>query len=328
MRQVTRKGLITMAAAGGVLALGGSYAYADAGATGNASNSPGVASGNSVQLPVHIPVNACGNTVNVVGLLNPAGGNGCANTSGSDNGSPGGGAQAGGETSDSPGIASGNTIQAPVHVPVNACGNTVDVVGLLNPVSGNECGNMSDGGSPGTGAQAGGDTSASPGIASGNLIQAPVHVPVDACGNAVTIGGLGNAVSGNDCGNGTTPGTETPPGPPVTPPGPPVTPPGTPVTPPGPPVTPPGTPVTPPGTVTPPVTPGQPETPAQPAEPTTPNAPQPVAPNSPGTQTGTSPGTTDELAQTGSGPLDTLIPAGAGLLLAGAVLYRRGRARA
>lgn len=41
MRQVTRKGLITMAAAGGVLALSGGYAHADAGATGDASNSPG-----------------------------------------------------------------------------------------------------------------------------------------------------------------------------------------------------------------------------------------------------------------------------------------------
>jgi len=37
MRQVTRKGLITMAAAGGVLALGGGYAHADAGAAGAAS---------------------------------------------------------------------------------------------------------------------------------------------------------------------------------------------------------------------------------------------------------------------------------------------------
>ncbi|GAA3291047.1 hypothetical protein GCM10020295_06880 [Streptomyces cinereospinus] len=42
--------------------------------------SPGVISGNTVQLPVHVPVNVCGNTVNVVGLLDPAAGNRCANT--------------------------------------------------------------------------------------------------------------------------------------------------------------------------------------------------------------------------------------------------------
>ena len=46
---------------------------------GAAAGSPGVLSGNTVQVPVHVPVNVCGNTVNVVGLLNPAFGNHCAN---------------------------------------------------------------------------------------------------------------------------------------------------------------------------------------------------------------------------------------------------------
>ncbi|MFE1790279.1 chaplin, partial [Streptomyces sp. NPDC059525] len=70
-----------MAAAGGVLALGGGYAQADAGASGHTANSPGVLSGNNVQAPVDVPVNACGNTVTVVGGLNPAFGNRCANES-------------------------------------------------------------------------------------------------------------------------------------------------------------------------------------------------------------------------------------------------------
>ncbi|MFI6764310.1 chaplin, partial [Streptomyces sp. NPDC050355] len=75
MRQVARKGLITMAAAGGVLAAAAGYAHADAGADGSAANSPGVLSGNNVQAPVDVPVNVCGNTVNVVGVLNPTFGN-------------------------------------------------------------------------------------------------------------------------------------------------------------------------------------------------------------------------------------------------------------
>ncbi|MEV0174121.1 chaplin [Streptomyces sp. NPDC050803] len=39
-------------------------------AQGSATNSPGVGSGNLVQAPVHAPVNACGNTVTVVGIQN------------------------------------------------------------------------------------------------------------------------------------------------------------------------------------------------------------------------------------------------------------------
>ena len=79
MRQVTRKGLLTVVAASGVLAMSGGAAHADSGAQGGAEGSPGVASGNSVQAPVDVPVNACGNSGNVVGLLNPTSGNGCEN---------------------------------------------------------------------------------------------------------------------------------------------------------------------------------------------------------------------------------------------------------
>ncbi|AYL36145.1 chaplin [Streptomyces fungicidicus] len=39
----------------------------------------------------------------------------------------------------SPGVLSGNVIQAPVHAPVNVCGNTVNVVGFLNSAVGNHC---------------------------------------------------------------------------------------------------------------------------------------------------------------------------------------------
>ncbi|MEU3051219.1 chaplin [Streptomyces sp. NPDC006984] len=67
--------------AGIVMALGGAAApaMADAGANGAAVGSPGVLSGNVIQVPIHIPVNACGNSINVVGLLNPAFGNTCIN---------------------------------------------------------------------------------------------------------------------------------------------------------------------------------------------------------------------------------------------------------
>ncbi|MFF1378239.1 chaplin family protein [Streptomyces sp. NPDC058308] len=146
MRQVTRKGLITVAAATGVLAATGGYAHADSGANGSSSDSPGVLSGNSVQLPVDAPVNVCGNTVNVVGVLNPASGNHCANPSRGGGGShkpSGGGAKAGGHSSDSPGVGSGNNVQLPVDAPVNVCGNSVTIGGLGNTAVGNECANES-----------------------------------------------------------------------------------------------------------------------------------------------------------------------------------------
>lgn len=66
----------------GAAVLGGAgVASADSGAEAVAAHSPGVLSGNVIQAPVHVPVNACGNTVNVIGLLNPAFGNTCVNGS-------------------------------------------------------------------------------------------------------------------------------------------------------------------------------------------------------------------------------------------------------
>ncbi|MCX4545511.1 chaplin [Streptomyces sp. NBC_01565] len=73
----------TMAAAAALVAgavLGGAgAAVADSEAHGIAAGSPGFLSGNLVQIPVHLQLNACGNSVNVIGLLNPAVGNICVN---------------------------------------------------------------------------------------------------------------------------------------------------------------------------------------------------------------------------------------------------------
>ncbi|MFD8232596.1 chaplin [Streptomyces sp. NPDC059696] len=66
--------------AGAIMALGmAGPAFADSGAQAAAVGSPGVLSGNVIQIPVHIPINLCGNTVNVIAALNPAFGNVCVN---------------------------------------------------------------------------------------------------------------------------------------------------------------------------------------------------------------------------------------------------------
>ncbi|GAA1253651.1 hypothetical protein GCM10009665_50400 [Kitasatospora nipponensis] len=68
-------------AAGGLMLAGAGAAAAHGGAQaeGAAVGSPGVLSGNNVQVPVYIPINLCGNTISVIGLLNPAFGNNCQN---------------------------------------------------------------------------------------------------------------------------------------------------------------------------------------------------------------------------------------------------------
>ncbi|MCT4356630.1 MULTISPECIES: chaplin ChpH [unclassified Streptomyces] len=74
-----KKVVAAAAATGGLVLAGAGMAVADSGAQGAAIGSPGVLSGNVVQVPVHVPVNVCGNTVSVIGLLNPAFGNTCIN---------------------------------------------------------------------------------------------------------------------------------------------------------------------------------------------------------------------------------------------------------
>ncbi|MFI6035887.1 chaplin [Streptomyces sp. NPDC051315] len=153
MRRVTRNGVIAVAAASGAMAMT-MPAFADSAANGSAAGSPGLVSGNGVQLPVHVPVNLCGNTVNAGGLLNPAVGNSCVNggstaartTSGGGATATGGGATATGDTAHSPGAVSGNNVELPVDLPLNATGNSVNVVGIGNPAFGNQSVNTSDGG--------------------------------------------------------------------------------------------------------------------------------------------------------------------------------------
>ncbi|MFB7994581.1 chaplin [Streptomyces sp. NPDC056002] len=74
-----KKVVAAAAATGGLVLAGAGIAAADAGAQAAAVNSPGVISGNVIEVPVHVPVNACGNTVSVIGLLNPTFGNACVN---------------------------------------------------------------------------------------------------------------------------------------------------------------------------------------------------------------------------------------------------------
>ncbi|GGX54301.1 chaplin [Streptomyces fructofermentans] len=296
MRQTLSKGMVAAAAATSVLSLCGPSAFADSTAEGGAADSPGVLSGNNVQAPVNVPVNACGNTVDVVAALNPAFGNKCANSgstgrhrkpdgpqrgtpSGHDRGSDrGNGSDRGG----GPGRHGGSGHQGGGHH-----AGPGHQGGGHHGGSGHQGGGRHDGG----GSSAHGEAHGSPGVGSGNKGQVPLDVPVNLCGNAVDVVGLLNPVFGNDCGEHRGPkgyGDDTPPS----------TPPSEPPTMEPPTAEPPGTPpATPPGT------------------------PPAVTPPS-GTP---APGPRAELPKTGSEGVLAASAAGAGLLLGGAVLYRRGR---
>jgi hypothetical protein len=73
------KAVVLSVGAAATLAGATGIASADAGAGAAAVGSPGVISGNVIQIPLHVPINLCGNTIDVVGILNPAFGNTCVN---------------------------------------------------------------------------------------------------------------------------------------------------------------------------------------------------------------------------------------------------------
>ncbi|MFJ9036625.1 chaplin [Streptomyces sp. NPDC102406] len=76
---IAKKAALAVAVAGIAAGASAGAAVADAGAEGAAVGSPGVISGNQAQVPVHIPVNVVGDSINVIGVLNPAFGNPAAN---------------------------------------------------------------------------------------------------------------------------------------------------------------------------------------------------------------------------------------------------------
>ncbi|KAA0909427.1 chaplin [Streptomyces apricus] len=207
MRQTLSKGMVVAAAATSILSLYSSQAFADSDASGAAADSPGVLSGNNVQAPLDVPVNACGNSADVVAALNPAFGNSCDTSAGkhrkpdashhgasSGHGAPSGQGAHHGHGSDHGdgahhGGGSGHHGPGP--------GQHGHGSGQQGHGSGHHAGS----GGHHDGSAAHGVAQGSPGAAAGNAAQAPVDVPVNACGNTVDVIGLLNPAFGNKCVN-------------------------------------------------------------------------------------------------------------------------------
>jgi hypothetical protein len=194
---------------GGVLmaGLGMTTAHAAAAATasGSTADSPGIGSGNLLQIPINVPVDICGNQIGIVEILNSVAHNSCADE--------GGGANAAGSATGSPGAGSGNVVQIPVNAPVDICGNQVDVVGIRTSDRGNSCENTGQA----AGASATGAGSHAPGIIAGNVLQVPVSAPVNVCGNQVDVVGILDRVARDSCENNTSSGPTVSPTPTPTP---------------------------------------------------------------------------------------------------------------
>jgi len=100
-------------------------------AAGFASDSPGAISGNVGSVAANVPVQACGLAGGALSADVTANDNDCV-----DDGTH---AVAKGAASDSPGLVSGNVLQLPVDAPVQACGDSVALLGFGTSAEDNHC---------------------------------------------------------------------------------------------------------------------------------------------------------------------------------------------
>jgi hypothetical protein len=159
--------------------------------SGNGNGNAGVASigsGNTVNTPISAPVNLCGVSAAVAGGANSGCKGGSNSTTVVGNGSGGSGNGNAGVLA----LGSGNTVNAPISAPVNVCGISLALLGFSNAgclggassttVVGNGGGN---GGGNGNAGQVS--------LLSGNTVNAPISVPVNACGISLAVLGFANS---------------------------------------------------------------------------------------------------------------------------------------
>jgi len=161
------------------------------GSGGNGNGNAGVASigsGNTVNLPVSAPVNVCGVSGAVAGYANSGCKGGAASNTVIGNGSGGSGNGNAGVIS----ALSGNTVNAPVSVPVNVCGIAVALLGFSNAsCAGGAASNTVIGNGSGDGNGNGNGGFAA--VGSGNTVNLPVSAPVNVCGISAAVAGFANS---------------------------------------------------------------------------------------------------------------------------------------
>ncbi|MEV4088638.1 chaplin family protein, partial [Nonomuraea fuscirosea] len=150
-----------------VMSFGGGTALADTSGDGS------VAGGNQVDLPVSIPIDISGNAIAAVGKSEATSQGGAEVVNSGRPGIPN-------ETSGNGSVGGGNQVNAPISVPINACGNAVSLIGKSDA----GCKGGATVRNQGKGGAGGNRTSGDGSVLGGNQITAPISAPINACGNA------------------------------------------------------------------------------------------------------------------------------------------------
>ncbi len=154
----------------------------------NSFDNNGILNGTQIYAPIDVPINICGNALSLLGEANAQAI--CANGHGRHTESGWGAKQT---SFDNNGILNGAQLYAPINLPINLAGNSVAILGESNAAAAahNESAH-------GHGFDQ--NTYDNNGIGNGLQVAAPISVPVNACGNALSI--LGEANAAASCSNG------------------------------------------------------------------------------------------------------------------------------
>jgi ChpA-C len=194
MKTWVRKTLSVGVLAAGALLFGPGVAHADV--RQQTSNNNGILNGAQLVAPVSVPVNIVGNAIGVAGEASAAG-FGVNRTEGG---------KVTQKSSHNNGIGNGLQAYLPVNVPINVVGNAVAVLGQADAAGAGingrkaESASVTEGGMQnghGWGDQVTGNNN---GILNGTQIYAPVEVPINVCGNALSL--IGQASAQALCANG------------------------------------------------------------------------------------------------------------------------------
>ncbi|MFC7528958.1 chaplin family protein [Actinoplanes sp. GCM10030250] len=196
-----------------------------------AAGNSGFLTGNQISVPITVPVNVAGNSAAVlgkstgVGVANNVIAEESARTEGFRDDRRGGDVDSVGQLSaGNSGFLTGNQVSVPITVPINACGNSLALLGASQGVG--VCNNVigvpndrrswnqesktarhaesgccdNDGDRGGRGTRVGQLSAGNRGFVTGNQISAPITVPINACGNS--LGALlGHSTAVGSCNN-------------------------------------------------------------------------------------------------------------------------------